>query len=63
MVITEKQLLVCLQSECDMPSMLARNCVTDGTKMTASENFGNMFMLLCVIHTKDGRGILQNGLN
>jgi hypothetical protein len=32
-------------------------------KKTASECLGNMFMLFCVIHTKDGRGILSNGLN
>ncbi len=31
--------------------------------MTASERVGNMFMLLCVIHNKDGRGIFRNGLN
>ncbi len=43
--------------------MSSRNSVTDGTKMTASERVGNIFMLLCVIHTKDGRGILHNGLN
>ncbi len=51
------------QSECDMPRMSSRNGVTDGTKMTDSERVGNMFMLLCVIHTNDGRGIFQNGLN
>jgi len=51
------------QSERDMPRMSSRNGVTDGTKMTASERVGNMFILLCVSHTKDGRGILNNGLN
>ena len=51
------------QSERDMTRMSSRNCVTDGTKMTASERVGNMFILLCVSHTKDGRGILNNGLN
>ena len=30
--------------------------------MTASESVGNMFMLLCVIHTKDGHGIFHEGL-
>ena len=29
--------------------MLSHNGVTDGTKMTASERVGNMFMLLCAI--------------
>ena len=51
------------QSERDMPRMSSRNGVTDGTKMTASERVGNMFILLCVSHTKDGRGILNSGLN
>ncbi len=35
------------QSERDIPRMSARNGVTDGTKMTASERVGNMFILLC----------------
>ncbi len=43
------------QSERDIPRMSSRNGVTDGTKMTASERVGNMFILLCAIHTKDGR--------
>ena len=30
--------------------------------MTASEHVGNMFMLLCAIHTKDGSEILREGL-
>ncbi len=46
-----------------MPRMSSRNGVTDGTKMTASESVENMFMLLCVSHTKDRRGIFRNGLN
>ena len=45
------------QSERDMPRMLPHNGVTDGTKMTSSERVGNMFMLLCAIHAKDGREI------
>jgi hypothetical protein len=35
------------QSERDIPRMSLRNGVTDGTKMTASERVGNMFILLC----------------
>ena len=50
------------QSEHDMPIMLSRNGVTDGTKMTLSELVGNMFMLLCAIHTKDGSEIFRDGL-
>ena len=30
--------------------------------MTASERVGNMFILLCAIHTKDGCGIFLEGL-
>jgi hypothetical protein len=51
------------QSERDMPRMSLRNGVTDGTKMTASERVGNMFILLCcAIHTTDGHGIFREGL-
>ena len=50
------------QSERDMPRMLLRNGVTDGTKITASEHVGNMFMLLCAIHTKDECEIFCDGL-
>ncbi len=46
-----------------MPRISSHNGVTDGTKMTASERVGNMFMLLCVSHTKDGREIFCKGLN
>ena len=45
-----------------MPRMSSRNCVADGTKMTDSKQLGNMFMLLCAIHTKDGREIFHDGL-
>ncbi len=44
------------QSERDIPRMSSRNGVTDGTKMAASERVGKIFILLCAIHTKDGRG-------
>ena len=50
------------QSERDMPRMSLRNGVTDGTKMTASERVGNMFMLLCAIHSNDGHDIFRDGL-
>ena len=45
-----------------MPRILSRNGVTDGTNMTASKRVGNMFMLLCVSHNKDGRGISRKGM-
>ncbi len=31
--------------------------------MTASERVGNIFMLLCVSHTIDGRGIFLKGIS
>ena len=46
-----------------MHRMSLRNGVTDGTKITASERVGNMFMFFCVSHTKDGRGIFSKGLD
>jgi hypothetical protein len=49
------------QSERDMPRMSDRNGVTDGTKMSASERVGNIFMLLCAMHTQDGISIFEDG--
>jgi hypothetical protein len=45
------------ESESDMPRMSSRNSVTDGTKMTASERVGKMFMLLCEI-LREGKLLL-----
>jgi hypothetical protein len=52
-----------LQSERDMPRMSDRNGVTDGTKMSASERVGNMFILLCAMHTKHGEQLFVDGCN
>jgi hypothetical protein len=49
------------QSEKDMPRMSDRNGVTDGTKMSASERVGNIFILLCAMHTHDGTQLFCNG--
>ncbi len=49
------------QSERDMPHMSDQNGVIDGTKMSASERVGNMFMLLCAMHTHDGITIFEPG--
>jgi len=49
------------QSEKDIPRMSDRNGVTDGTKMTASERVGNMFILLCVMHTENGKQLFADG--
>jgi hypothetical protein len=50
-----------LQSERDMPRMSDRNGVTDGTKMSASERVGNIFILLCAMHTRDGEHLFADG--
>ena len=50
-----------LQSEQDIPRTSDRNGVTDGTKMSASERVGNIFLLLCAIHTRHGKAIFADG--
>ncbi len=50
-----------LQSEQDMPRTSDRNGITDGTKMSASERVGNMFVLLCAMHTDVGKEIFSDG--
>ena len=50
-----------LQSERDMPRMSDRNGVTDGTKMSASERVGNIFILLCAMHTENGKQLFADG--
>jgi hypothetical protein len=44
-----------------MPLTSDRNGVTDGTKMSASEHVGNLFLLLCAMHTETGKDIFSNG--
>ena len=51
------------QSDRDMPRMSSRNGVTDGTKMSASERVGNMFLILCLLHTQDGKQLFADGLD
>ena len=50
-----------LQSEQDIPRTSDRNGVTDGTKMSASERVGNIFLLLCAMHTDHGKEIFSDG--
>ncbi len=45
-----------------MPWMSSRNGVTDGTKMSANECVGNMFLILCLLHTNDGKQLFADGL-
>jgi len=52
-----------LQSEQDIPRTSDRNGVTDGTKMSASERVGNMFLLLCALHTEQCKEIFADGCN
>jgi hypothetical protein len=47
------------QSERDFPSMSIQNGITDGTKMCGSEQVGNYFVLLCVMHTHSGQKLMQ----
>ena len=37
--------------------------VTDGTKISAIEYVGNMFLILCLMHTHDGRQLFTDGLD
>ena len=52
-----------LQSEQDIPRTSDRNGVTDGTKMSASERVGNIFLLLCALHTEQCKEIFTDGCN
>ncbi len=46
------------QSERDFPHMSIRNEITDGIKMCRSEQVGNCFVLLCVIHAHSGKKLM-----
>ncbi len=46
------------QSERDSPCMSIQNRITDGTKMCGSEQVGNCFVLLCVVHTHSGQKLM-----
>jgi hypothetical protein len=48
------------QSERDFPRMSIQNGITNGTKMCKSEQVGNCFVLLCVIHTHSGEKMMWN---
>jgi hypothetical protein len=43
------------QSERDFPHMSIPNGIADVTKMCGSEQVGNYFVLLCVMHTNSGQ--------
>ena len=44
-----------------MPRTSDCNGITDGTKMSASEHVGNIFVLLCAMHTDKGKGLFIEG--
>ncbi len=46
------------QSKRDFPRMSIRNGIIDGTKMCRSEQFGNCFVLHCVMHTHSGQKLM-----
>jgi hypothetical protein len=50
------------QSERDFPCMSIRNGITDGTKMCGSEQVGNCFVLLCVMHTHLGQKFMWKNM-
>ena len=49
------------QSEKDFPKMTIRGGFNDGTKMTAGEAVGNLFIQLCASYTETGIGLLDAG--
>ena len=51
------------QSERDFPRMSLRNGALDGTKLTATERIGILFILLCVTYTATGVELLKPGWN
>jgi hypothetical protein len=51
------------QSECDFPWGAIRNGIIDGTKCQSEERKGNLFLLLCIANTTEGRMKLQTALN
>ena len=50
------------QSERNFPRSSVRNGITDGTKMSATERVGNLFVLLCMMYTTSGKKILHRGM-
>jgi hypothetical protein len=46
------------QSERDFSRMSIQNGITDGAKMYGSEQVGNCFVLLCVMHTHSGQKLM-----
>ena len=49
-------------SERDFPRGLICNDIIDGTKIQSSERKGNLFCLLCIVHTTDGINAIVYGV-
>ncbi len=51
------------QSEQDFPRGSMRNGLIDGTKCQSSERKGNLFCLMCIANTTNGKNVLKNSSN
>jgi hypothetical protein len=51
------------QSEQDFPRGSMCNGLIDGTKCQSSKRKGNLFHLMCIANTTNGKNILKNSLN
>jgi hypothetical protein len=54
--------LIKRQSEHDFPRGSMRNGLIDGTKCQSSEQKRNLFRLLCIAHTTNGRHVIKRSL-
>jgi hypothetical protein len=59
---TQISLIIRRQSECDFPRGAMRNALIDGTTCQAEERGGDLFLLLCIVHSLKGSEVLQKGL-
>jgi hypothetical protein len=55
--------LIKRQSERDFPRGSVRNGLIDGTKCQSSERKSNLFILMCITHTTQGRLVMQRSLS
>jgi hypothetical protein len=51
------------QSECNFPRVSMCNGLIDGTKCQSSERKCNLFCLMCIANTTNGKKVLKNSLN
>jgi hypothetical protein len=55
--------LIKRQSEHDFPRGTMRNGLIDGTKWQSSKRKGNLFQLLCIVHTTNGSCVMKRSLH